>query len=145
MSFICMRMKNHFHIKGWALNLVLIQRLGGTRKWPISYTTLLYHYLNKSPQNRSNSCVGQAKTTDSKSRQTHIVLAISELHGELGWVSNVNKSINWHHHIKGHVEIGYLTKFGALKLNGDQVMTLETWLKIHANVCNFVTTSPQTI
>ena len=28
MSFICMRMKNHFHIKGWALNLVLIQRPG---------------------------------------------------------------------------------------------------------------------
>ena len=36
MSFICMRMKNHFHIKGWALNLVLIQRLGETRKWPIA-------------------------------------------------------------------------------------------------------------
>ena len=36
MSFICMRMKNHFHIKGWALNLVLIQRPGGTRKWSIS-------------------------------------------------------------------------------------------------------------
>ena len=35
MSFICMRMKNHFHIKGWTLNLVLIQRLGGTREWPI--------------------------------------------------------------------------------------------------------------
>ena len=28
-------MKNHFHIKGWALNLILIQRPGGTRKWPI--------------------------------------------------------------------------------------------------------------
>ena len=28
MSFICMRMKNHFHIEGWAPNLVLIQRLG---------------------------------------------------------------------------------------------------------------------
>ena len=37
MSFICMRMKNHFHIKGWTLNLVLIQRLGGTRKWPIRW------------------------------------------------------------------------------------------------------------
>ena len=38
MSLICMRMKNHFHIKGWALNLVLIQRPGGTRKWPIVLT-----------------------------------------------------------------------------------------------------------
>ena len=35
MSLICMSMKNRFHIKGWALNLVLIQRPGGTRKWPI--------------------------------------------------------------------------------------------------------------
>ena len=35
-SFICMRMKNHFHIKSWALKLVLIQRPGGTRKWPIT-------------------------------------------------------------------------------------------------------------
>ena len=50
-------------------------------------------------------------------------------------------SINWHHHIKGHVEIGYLIKFGALRLNRDQVVTLETWLNIHTNVCNFVTAS----
>ena len=35
MSFICMRVKNHFYIKGWALSLVLIQRPRGTRKWPI--------------------------------------------------------------------------------------------------------------
>ena len=31
-----MRMKNHFHIKGQALNLVLIQRSRGTRKWPVT-------------------------------------------------------------------------------------------------------------
>ena len=31
-----------------------------------------------------------------------------------------------------------MTKFGALKLNRDQVM-IETWLKIHTNVFNFVT------
>ena len=35
MSFICMRMKNHFHIKGWAPNFVLMQRPGRTKKWPI--------------------------------------------------------------------------------------------------------------
>ena len=33
--FMCMRMKNNFHIKGGALNLVLIQRPGGTGKWSI--------------------------------------------------------------------------------------------------------------
>ena len=35
MSFICTRMKNDFHIKGWAPALVLKQRPGETRKWPI--------------------------------------------------------------------------------------------------------------
>ena len=35
MSFIYMRMKNDFHIKGWAPTLVLKQRPRGTRKWPI--------------------------------------------------------------------------------------------------------------
>ena len=72
-------------------------------------------------------------------------LAIWELRRELGRVSKFNLSINWHHQIKGHIEIGYLTKLGALRLNRDQVITLETWLKIHTNVCNFVTASPQTI
>ena len=43
MSFICMRMKNDFHVKGWAPTLVLKQRPGGTRKWPIGKTiTLIY-------------------------------------------------------------------------------------------------------
>ena len=32
---ICMRMKNDFHIKGSAPTLVLKQRPGETRKWPI--------------------------------------------------------------------------------------------------------------
>ena len=35
MSFIYMRMKNDFHIKGWAPTLVLKQRPRGTREWPI--------------------------------------------------------------------------------------------------------------
>ena len=39
-SFIFMRMKNHFYVKGWALNLVLVRRPGGTRKWPIRATLL---------------------------------------------------------------------------------------------------------
>ena len=47
--------------------------------------------------------------------------------------------------MKGHVEIGYLTKFGALKLNRNQVMILETWLKIHTNVYKLVTASQNNI
>ena len=68
--------------------------------------------------------------------------AISELRRERGRVSTLNWSINWLHHIKGHAEIGYLTELGVLKLNGDQVMTLETLLKIHTNVCNFCDSAP---
>ena len=30
----CARMKDYFHIKGRAVNLVLLKRPGGTRKWP---------------------------------------------------------------------------------------------------------------
>ena len=45
MSFICMRMKNDFHIKGRAPTLVLKQRPGGTRKWPI-LGFFPIHYVN---------------------------------------------------------------------------------------------------
>ena len=37
MSFICVRMTNHFHIQDWALHFVLIQKPGGTRKWPMKF------------------------------------------------------------------------------------------------------------
>ena len=37
-SFICMRINNHFHINGFALSLALKQKLGPTRKWPIKAT-----------------------------------------------------------------------------------------------------------
>ena len=35
MSFICMRLKNHFHINGFALSLAFKQRSRSTQKWPI--------------------------------------------------------------------------------------------------------------
>ena len=38
--------KNSFHIKGWALHLVLKQRPGGTRKWPID---IRRRFLNMRP------------------------------------------------------------------------------------------------
>ena len=36
MSFICIIIKNHFHINGLALSLALKVRFFGTRKWPIA-------------------------------------------------------------------------------------------------------------
>ena len=41
-NFICMRMKNHFHINDYALSLALKQRLGTIRKWLIEIVTLLF-------------------------------------------------------------------------------------------------------
>ena len=39
--------------------------------------------------------------------------------------------------MKDHVEIGYLTKYDASRVNGDQVMDLEIWFKTHTNISNF--------
>ena len=47
--------------------------------------------------------------------------------------------------MKDHVEIDHLTKHDAIRVNRDQVMDLETWLKIPTNVSNFETASPKTI
>ena len=47
--------------------------------------------------------------------------------------------------MKDHVEIDHLTKYGAFRVNRDQVMNPETWLKIHTNVSNFETASPKII
>ena len=40
-------------------------------------------------------------------------------------VSNFNKSINGHHHMKDHVEIGHLTKYDTFRMNRDHAMGLE--------------------
>ena len=47
--------------------------------------------------------------------------------------------------MKDHVEIDHLTKYwyDAFRVNRDQVMDLEIWLKIHTNVFNFETASPK--
>ena len=47
--------------------------------------------------------------------------------------------------MKDHAKIDHLTKYDAFRVNRDQVMDLETWLKIHTNVSNFETASPKTI
>ena len=43
MSFICIIIKNHFHINGFALSLALKVRFFGTRKWPIHRLGSLAH------------------------------------------------------------------------------------------------------
>ena len=47
--------------------------------------------------------------------------------------------------MKGHVEIGHLTKYDAFRVDRDQVMDLEIWFKIYTNVSNFETASSKTI
>ena len=46
--------------------------------------------------------------------------------------------------MKGHVEIGHLTKYNASRINRDQVMDLEILFKIHTHVSNFEKVSPKT-
>ena len=47
--------------------------------------------------------------------------------------------------MKDNVEIDHLTKFDAFRVNRDQVIDLETWLKIHTNVSNFEAAPSKTI
>ena len=47
--------------------------------------------------------------------------------------------------MEDHVEIDLLTNYDAFRVSRDQIMDLETRLKIHTNVSNFETASPKTI
>ena len=47
--------------------------------------------------------------------------------------------------MKDHVEIDHLTKYDVFRVNRDQVMDLQIWLKTHTNVSNVETASPKTI
>ena len=46
MSFICIIIKTHFHINGFALSLALKVRFFGTRKWPIALLCLIVIHAN---------------------------------------------------------------------------------------------------
>ena len=45
--------------------------------------------------------------------------------------------------MKDHVETGHLTKYYAFRVNRDQVMDLEIWLKSYTSVSNCETASPK--
>ena len=47
--------------------------------------------------------------------------------------------------MKDHIEIDHLTKYDTFRMNRNQVMDLEIWLKIHTNASNFETASPKII
>ena len=91
--------------------------------------------------NYRNSSRPGSRISQSKARMEP--LAVPKFIRELGRVSNFNQSINWH--MKDHVEIGHLIEYDAFTINGDRVMDLEIWFKIHTNVCNYETASPKTI
>jgi len=67
-----------------------------------------------------------------------VVLSIGhfEIVQGTGRVSNLNQSVIWHH-MKAHLDVDHLTRFGAFMLNRDIGMDPQTSLKIHTNVSNF--------
>ena len=76
----------------------------------------------------------------------------SEIAQRTARVSNVNQSINRHHHKTDHIGNSHLTKINAFRVNRDQVIDLEIRLKSiqtslmlsehppKPNFCQFVTT-----
>ena len=68
MSFICMRMKNQFYIKGWALNLVLIQRPRGNSE--------MAYYVAVTPTIRtSRASVAFLSTLSGRQRAVNLTVA----------------------------------------------------------------------
>ena len=45
--------------------------------------------------------------------------------------------------MKDHVEISHLNKFHTFRMNRNQAIDLETWLKVHTNVTNVETLPPK--
>ena len=78
-----------------------------------------------------------------RAESTALLLAIPELRRVLGRVSNFNQLINWHHHMKGHVQSCHLTKFNAFGVNGEEVIGHWNMVNIHTNVCNLETAFQQ--
>ena len=112
MSFICMRMKNHFHIKGWAPNLVLIQRPGGTRKWPIrgsSVTNWTVIYFHPEHQHLGESARGFASWWARREYEVCPIAAGRRLGREL--LSRVPRDLNF-------TRTGWIIKQAALKSEG---------------------------
>ena len=62
-----------------------------------------------------------------RSKQDEMNFANRKFSRGLGLVSNFNQSINWHYHMKDHVNIGHLTKYDAFRVNSDQVMVFEIY------------------
>ena len=62
LCFICMRMKNHLHINGWVLNLVLILRRGGTRKFRIVEQFSNRCFIGKRPQKMAPGLLANSPT-----------------------------------------------------------------------------------
>ena len=63
MNFICMKMKNQFHIKGWALNLVFIQRPRGNSEMAYSHYQLTYRLKERPTADRGSRAQLPARLT----------------------------------------------------------------------------------
>ena len=95
MSFICMRIKNDFHIKGWAPTLVLKQRPGETWKWP---NCLCFSQGKFSFQDLSSICPKKRRELENeagfrkKSSQIH---KSPEVTGVIRISRAFNQDFNW--------------------------------------------------
>ena len=61
--------------------------------------------------------------------QCGVGIGRSEIQQGSGTSSNFDQSINWHFHMKDHVEIGHLTPYDAFRVNRDQVMDLKNMVQ----------------
>ena len=95
MSFISTRLKHHFHKKGRALNLVLIQRPEGTRKWPT--LRFLSRYTIQALSTRDT--VFHQTLSPAPPQKLHIKQLFQNIHGKTAYslehLPNKNKCKIW--------------------------------------------------
>ena len=95
MTFTCTRMTNHFHVKGWALNFVLIERPVGTRKWPI---VRLFDFggnlsvTSWAPMEHSKAWCSVASTCSASSRTRRFSTSSSNLRSRT-WETNAEQNL----------------------------------------------------
>ena len=95
MSFICMRMTNHFHVKGLALNLVLIQRPVGTRTRHIVRMFDFWGNLSVTswaPMEHSKAWCSVASTCSASSRTRRFSTSSSNLRSRT-WETNAEQNL----------------------------------------------------
>ena len=123
-SFLCVRITNHFHIIGFALSLAPKQKLGAFRKWPSSVVCI--DCLKNAPTNWKSifhcNCLGQCWLF-----RKELFISTGRRGGALTYVSRKSTTLEQFRFSrrKPHIFSLKLTRFIRTPVNTDSFLCLE--------------------